>query len=313
MRNQNLRNLSIGFFAILSIGGCSTFRFAPPPPTLFTKATYTPEKYAPDLKLYQEAPTLTERTRYRDKIVYSTATEIDRNYSEFKNSFFGEHAAAETSLDIAQIGLSSAGTLAGGQTVNLLAAIATGVAGSRLAFNKNFFKEKAPDLLLSRMDALRAEQWSQIYLKLKSPDNTYSLYEAERDLVAYYEKGSLQAAFQNIIAESGALQEKADTETKNAIEARYGALLGKPAPASERAEVEKLFDEFFNLEPSAREIRAKKIIEEFRKLDPKTLINPGQPNATQTDNVAYLYSLARGEANAELRKSLTAAFKAANQ
>jgi hypothetical protein len=186
--------------------------------------------------------------------------------------------------------------------------------GSRLSFNKNFFKEKTPDILLSRSDALRAEQWSQIYLKLKnSTDDTYSFYEADRDLVAYYEKGSLQAAFQNIIAESGAAQHEADAEIKNAIVAKYGAFLGKPAPASERAEVEKLFNEFFNLEPSAREIQAKKIIEEFKKLDPKTPINPGQPNSTETDNVAYLFSLARGEANPGLRMNLTAAFKAANQ
>jgi len=178
------------------ISGCSTFRFAPPSPILYTSETYTPEKYRNDLNEYQK-PTanVADRTRYRNKIVYSTASEIDKHYSEFKNSFFGERAGTETSLDVIQIGLSSAGTLAGGQTVNILSAISTGLAGSRLSFNKNFFKEKAPDLLLSRMDALRAEQWSLIYLKLRdSDDDKYSFYEAERDLVAYYDKGGLHLA-----------------------------------------------------------------------------------------------------------------------
>lgn len=315
MRKPNLWNKSIGFLCILLIGGCSTFRFAPPPPTLYTKDIYTPDKYQADLIVYQKPDTtVTDRTRYRDKIVYSTASEIDKNYSKFKNSFFGERAATETSLDIVQIGLSSTGTLAGGQTVNILSAISTGLAGSRLSFNKNFFKEKTPDILLSRMDALRAEQWSKIYLKLNnSLDDTYSLYEAERDLVAYYEKGSLQAAFQNIIAESGAAQQKADTEIKNRIRAKYGEFMGPLATASELAEIKELYKEFIELESSARETQAEKIIKEFKKLDPVTRINPRYPNASEAQNVMYLFSIAIEAKHPDLREHLTAAFKAAKQ
>ena len=315
MNPPKLLNRRIGFLCIVLISGCSSLRFAPPPPTAYTAQSYTDSMYHADLQAYQSATgSVTDRTRIRDKIAFSTAREIDKNYAEFKNVFFGERAGTETVLDVAQIGLTSAGTFAGGQTPNILSAIATGLTGSRLSFNKNFFKEKTPDILLSRSDALRADQWSQIYLKLKnSTDDTYSFYEVERDLVAYYEKGSLQAAFQNIIAESGAAQKQADTELRNQIRVKYGEFLGPLASQAELAEINALYGEFRNLTGDAREVRAKKIIEEFKKLQPKTPINPGQPNASAAENVVYLFSVAIQAQHADVRKDLTAAFKAAGQ
>jgi hypothetical protein len=167
----------IVILSIVIISGCSTFQFVPAPPPIYN-AKYTLEDYNNDLSVYKPMGTSVDvRTYYRNKIVYLTKMEIDKNYAAFKNSFFGERAATETLLDIAQIGLTSAGTLAAGETIKtVLAAVATGVSGSRLSFNKNFFKEKSPDLLMSRMDALRAEKWSQIHLQLtNSTDDTYSL------------------------------------------------------------------------------------------------------------------------------------------
>jgi hypothetical protein len=209
---------------IFMISGCATFRSTPHPQPIFYEAQYTLEDYNNDLSAYKSS-TSVGRISYRNKIVFLVAAEIDKNYAAFKNSFFVERATTETLLDIAQIGLTSAVTLAGGApTKAILGAIATGVSGSRLSFNKNFFKEKSLDLLLSRMDALRTEMWSQIYLKLKGPgstDETYSLYEAERDLVAYYQAGSLQMAFQDIIAESGATQKKSETQIREQIKQQF--------------------------------------------------------------------------------------------
>jgi len=129
-----------------------------------------------------------------------------------------------------------------------------------------------------------------------------------------YDKGSLQAAFQDIVAESGAAQQKAEAEIKDQIRGKYGEFLGAGAKASELVEIESSYDEFLKLPASAREDRAKKIIEEFKKLDgAKTPINPRFPNASATENVVYLYSVARLESRPDVRKNLTAAFKAANQ
>jgi hypothetical protein len=316
MNILNLRRHYIVLLSILMISGCSTFRFAPTPPTLYTQHAYTAQEYDNDLRFYN-APNADQavRTRYRNKIVYSTAMELDRNYNEFKNSFFAERASIETSLDIVQIGLSSAGTLAAGETTKaILAAIATGVAGSRLSFNKNFFKEKSPDLLISRMDALRAQHWAQIYLKLQKQDDTYSLYEAERDLFAYYEAGSLQAAFQNIIAESGAAQKTADEEIWAQIERHYGARMGALAKATETRNVDKLYQQFHALPIAEREKQATKVIESYRKtmrLKEDSLIDASNPNASDLDNVYYLYSLAIRENYPDVRKALTEAFNEA--
>jgi hypothetical protein len=314
MKYANLWKQSIVFLCILMIGGCATFQFAPTQPSLYTQQTYTPEEYKADLALYQgDKATVAEKTRFRDKIVYSTASEIDKNYREFKNSFFGERAATETLLDITQIGLGTAGTIAGGiTTVNILAAISTGVAGSRLSFNKNFFKEKSPDLLLSRMDALRAGQWLQIYQKLQKDAAAYPLYEAERDLIAYFEKGTLQAAFQDVIAESGAAQQKADSDIKKQIEAKYGVFMGDPAPASDLEAIATLYKEFNELKGSDKENRAKKILDLLPSSVKDAYKNPS-PDSTDVDNVKYLYGIARGKNFTELRNDLVSAFKAAKQ
>lgn len=321
MRHATSGMRCIALLWILTIGGCSAFRLAPTPPPVYTQTPYTPESYKADLDAYEALlkqathdasdTTLAKRTALRNKIVYSTAKEIDKNYDDFKNSFFGERAATETALDVLQIGLSSAGTLAGGEaTKEILAATATGVTGSRLSYNKNFFKEKTPDLLLSRMDALRAEQWSQLYRKLSSStDEVYSLYETERDLVAYYQAGSLEAAFQNIIAESGAAQTKADREIKKQIERKYGAFLGELASEDEIKEVEELFNEFRAVKDPERDKRAKKIVDIFKGLMPDVPINPGAHTPSNLDNVNYLEGIAIDKEHPDIRRALTQAFK----
>src|SRR5882672_8984080 len=242
--------------SVLLLSSCVSSQLAPTPPAVYTQAAYTVEEYNVDRATYHKIwsqathaasdSTLAQRTALRNKIVYATAKEIDKSYGAFKNAFFGERALAETTADLVQIGLGLAGTLAGGEAIKeILSAAATGVAGSRLSYNKNFFKEKAPDILLSRMDALRSEQWSRIYLQLaQATDETYSLAEAERDLVTYYRAGSLEEAVQNIIAESGVTQKKADAEIKSLIVQKYGETLSGLASAEELQEIKALFKEW---------------------------------------------------------------------
>jgi hypothetical protein len=316
MRRYSVFLLGIGLLFVFIVTGCATFRFAPAPTDLTTKIIYTPTEYNRDKGKYEEegAPEDT-RTRYRNKIVYSTVKEIDKNYMEFKKAFFGERAASETALDIAGIGLSTAGTLSGGNTVNILAAISTGLAGSRLSFNKNFFKEKSPDLLLSRMDALRAQQWAQMYIKLHKKDSEYSLYEAERDIFVYFEKGTLQAAFQSIIAESGSTKQKADDQIDplKAIQEKYGEFMGSVASEAELKEVDGLYTQFKKQPQSNQESQADEIVKEFKKLQPDFPINPGVSQRSKVDDLAYIYSKARWRSGEVVRNALVAAFKVANE
>lgn len=255
---------------------------------------------------------VSQRTRSRDKIVYKVAAEIDKAYITFKNSFFGERATGQTTMDIAQIGLTSAGTLAGAGAVNILSAIATGLAGSRLSFDKNFFKEKSTDLLVSRMDGLRAEQWIRIKLKLSRNDDTYSFYELERDLLDYYDRGSLAAAFQNIIDESGAANKKADNEIKDQIRPKYGEFIGTSDAPEKLKNIESLFIKWRDLgSAEAKETRAKKIIDEFKLLDKNaTDTSAAEKNSSsKSDLVAYLYGIARDKGQDVLREKLSKAFE----
>jgi hypothetical protein len=127
--------------------------------------------------------------------------------------------------------------------------------------------------------------------------------------VTYYRAGSLEEAVQNIIAESGATQKKADAEIKSQIVQKYGETLSGLASAEELHEIRALFKEWRLLQPPERDQRAVQIIENFRKLQPGTLINPGATNPSSLDNVKYLYSLAIDENFPAVRRDLIQAFK----
>jgi hypothetical protein len=78
------------------------------------------------------------------------------------------------------------------------------------------------------MNALRAQQWTIIYGKLDVPASKYSLTEATRDLVLYYEAGTITGAYDSITADSGTKLGKANTELSQEIQKKYGSQLLLP-------------------------------------------------------------------------------------
>ncbi|MFZ2937629.1 MAG: hypothetical protein WA066_02870 [Candidatus Omnitrophota bacterium] len=90
-------------------------------------------------------------------------------------------------------------------------------------------------------------------------------------------------------------------DIKKQIRAKYGESLGPLAPASDLAEVDGLYEAFLKLTAPEKTSRAKKILEEFRKLQPGTPINSGAAVKSDMDDVKYLYSVAIQEDFSELR------------
>ena len=314
MRLEGRRTTANLALLTLCVAAAGCANLAPPPPVIYApEASYTAADFTADLTAYEKPDaSLAERTRLRTKMVWSTATEIDKAYASFKNSFFGDQAATDTAFDIVQIGLGSAGTLAGGAgTKAILAAISTGIAGSRLSFSKNFFKEKTPDLLLGRMDALRADQWKLIFGKLKADADGYSWWEADRDLVAYYQAGSLEAAFQDIVAESGASTKKSEKELQIEIESRFGLALGD-TNKTDTKDIVDAYNAWLAL-GDKRENRAVAIVADFKKRTP-TFIMPQIDTASHKLGYIFLCAVqAQSTPTCDpvaVRESLSQAFKA---
>jgi hypothetical protein len=212
------------------LSGCSDLVRPTEAPALVASEQYTQDNLSNDLVTYQSA---TDKTPVRNKIIFGLAAQIDANYRDFSDSFYLTEGALNTALDIAVIGLGSAGALTGGATAKaILAATSAGLTGSRVAFAKNFFQEKGPDLIRGRMNALRAQRWVVIYGKLNVPASKYSLDEATRDLVQYYDAGTITGAYDSISADSGDKLVQANTQLSEEIQKKYGSQLLLPEDAS---------------------------------------------------------------------------------
>jgi hypothetical protein len=184
---------------------------------------YTPDGLKQDQQSFDNSVTDEQRTVIRNKIIFGVASAIDISYRNFSDGFYVQEGSINTALDVILIGLGASGTLAGGATFKaILAATSAGITGSRLAFAKNFFKEKGPDVILGRMNALRAQQWAVIYGKLGVPASAYGLPEASHDLIVYYNAGTITAAYDDIIAKSGSDQVKANEQLSDEIQRRFG-------------------------------------------------------------------------------------------
>jgi len=206
-----------------SLPGCSDLVRPKEAPALIASEQYTRTDLDNDLVAYRATA---DKTAIRNKIIFGLAAQIDASYRDFSDSFYVTEGTLNTVLDIAVIGLGSAGALTGGAPAKaILAATSAGLTGSRLAFSKNFFQEKGPDLIRGRMNALRAQQWTVIFGKLNVPESKYTLAEATRDLVQYYNAGTITGAYDSITADSGSKLVQANAELSQEIQKKYGSQL----------------------------------------------------------------------------------------
>jgi len=166
-----------------------------------------------NLAVCQSQPSATQCEQCREirnRIVGGTILQIDRNYREFIDFFYAGTATLETLSDVTVLGLTTAGTLASGAALKaILSAAAAGVTGTRLSVSTNLFKQQATDVFLNAMSDLRTQKRYEIEDKLQEPISQYSLYQAFDDLVAYYDAGTIRAAYQGLQSSPVALKSAA--------------------------------------------------------------------------------------------------------
>ncbi len=86
----------------------------------------------------------------------------------------------------------------------------TGFRGVRKSGGLNFYKEQTISILIAKMDDNRAQVHSAILLKKPRPASEYSLKEAIRDIVAYYNAGTLVRAFSQLSKDTAAQAKQSD-------------------------------------------------------------------------------------------------------
>jgi hypothetical protein len=152
----------------------------------------------------------------RDKMINRIEVDIEQDYREFEGKLFATRATMQTGSDIVELGLSATiGVVEGSDVKDLLAASLTGFKGSRLSFDKNFFREKTTEALISQMQAYRDTVRNRITQKVADLDaKKYPFEEAWRDLVEYFYAGSIPAALQQLANTSGKAAIEAKDESK---------------------------------------------------------------------------------------------------
>lgn len=140
----------------------------------------------------------------RNTMIDSRLALINLNYNQFIARFLVTKETLDFGTEVTQLGLNLATTAVGGAgTKTILGAIASGVTGSKLAIDKNFFFEKTVPVLITSMNAQRKEALLPIVMGMNRNTEKYPLTQALSDLDAYYFAGTFVGALQAIQADAG--------------------------------------------------------------------------------------------------------------
>jgi hypothetical protein len=152
-----------------------------------------------------------EAARQRDLILNDLIRISDFHYNNFKHSAFISNSGWNTGLDLASIGLSAAATLVGGPTAQALSATDTGIKAAQGRINERWLTGQTVLVLISTMDAMRAETLAVLYNKMHTYSSNYERFGISEGigLVAkYHQQASLLEAMNQMTAQADALKQK---------------------------------------------------------------------------------------------------------
>jgi len=149
------------------------------------------------IELQTRAPAGDAKQKRNEAIEYVVAS-FDANYEEFVRDLEAKRSRANFIADVIEISSSAAiGITKGSQrTIQIMGIALTAFRGGRKSADLEFFKEQTTAVLISKMDDGRAQVYAGMLTKMKDQDiNEYPMASAVRDLVAYYNAGTLVRAF----------------------------------------------------------------------------------------------------------------------
>ncbi|MGA3130340.1 MAG: hypothetical protein ABSD59_06040 [Terracidiphilus sp.] len=218
-----------------TLTGCFN-TMAPVQPKILAPAitSYPASVYSSDVNDYRaaiKAKDYTQARVLRDQIVYRTLADIESTYGRFEVQLTTSRATENVLADTAQLGITAATTVVGASDVkDILAASLSGLQGTQLSIDKNFFREKTTESLISQMRADRKNLEAQIISRLAGQDvipttdpttkaniAAYSLDAAWIDVTQYYYAGTVPSALVSIATSTGDNATKAATKLTKTV------------------------------------------------------------------------------------------------
>lgn len=200
-RTESPRPKSLGLWLLLLLwlSGCSAVAVRPPEwPQQTTYEAQLVDRYANGIP-----PAAYTDAAERNRVVNDMLFLCNVIYRQWEADLYSSGALFNTAGDLLMLGLSSAGAVAGGGTAQVLSGVLAGVAGSRTAIDKNLFQEQSRIALLTKMEAMRLSKLAEIQDLQQEPIDVWPLSAAMLDVQAYYEAGTLMAAFRSLTQQAG--------------------------------------------------------------------------------------------------------------
>ena len=211
-------------------------------------ASYSKDQFNKDVETYRglvtgEHPDLSKALALRNQIAYRVMADIESSYGSFEMKLTTQRAGFETGSDTVQLGITAATAVIGvGDVKDILAASLLGFQGTRLSVDKNFFREKTTESIISQMRASRKTKQAELIKSLANRSVADYPWDAVWiDLIDFYYAGTVPSALVEIASGTGTKADAATTTLKNAVAELTPAT---PAQAkqsiSNRATYEKL-------------------------------------------------------------------------
>ena len=214
-------------FTVLS--SCAMYRPRNPIPTTYRSQILADVSNPNLLQNYNAMPDgngdqdpLTRRKlARRNQILQELITLVDQNYEQFENRYYGSDASVNFAGDVVNLGLTGVSSVTGtAHLKTVLSAIATGATGIKTSYLKNFYDQQTRSAVVEKMRALRAEELATLQdaNHMKAGVTQYSLEQGLSDIDAYYNKGTITGALQDIATKAG--QQETDAQTKQNANSR---------------------------------------------------------------------------------------------
>lgn len=152
----------------------------------------------------------------RDQLIQQLLLLTDLYYQDYRESLYAMTSGTDFFGSALITGMNAASSIAGGeQFKTVIAAATTGFSGVKTEFNRSILRDKTLHAIFKQMDASRAAVNTRIQQSLKQSRTegsqaNYTVDEALRDVVAYYNAGTLVGALDAIEVNAAKQQEKAE-------------------------------------------------------------------------------------------------------
>lgn len=156
----------------------------------------------------------TEAKNVRNEIIEQGASAIDANYAQYVSDLNLGRSRGNFVADVVELGISGvSGSLSGpADTLRILGVALNTFKGARASFDLNYFNKQTTAILVNQMDDNRNRVYAAILRKKDRDIDRYSMAEAIKDLVAYYNAGTLVRALTALSQQTGANVQQSENE-----------------------------------------------------------------------------------------------------